>query len=105
MTREQEFKKIAERWDIGIRHCSVWHMMAKHPDHALLVSFGQKAVPWVLQRIADGDYSYHWSMLLAELSGTHPDYEPEVDGGFVKWNDKAAAEAWLRLGIEHGWEK
>jgi hypothetical protein len=98
---EEEFNRVADEWAEGIKFHSLRRMMVKHPAHAKLLAFGAEAVPLVLRRLQT-DHSVNWSLLLSELTGELPGYEPEAEGAFAKINVDALAEAWLGWGRTRG---
>ena len=100
---EMNFHKLAREWQDEIGHCSFWHMMRRHPAAQQIVDMGPKVVPLILKKMRR-DKSIFWSMLLCEITGTKPEYEPDkvAGGGFVAFDVDTFANTWLRWGVENG---
>lgn len=105
MNDKGEFNRLLSNWIAENAVCSFYHMTTKHRDYPRLLAYGKTAVPWVLERIRNGDYDPHMQVLLGHLSGTHPDYTPEtVAPGWGGWKVEELAAAWLAWGKKNGYE-
>jgi len=89
----RQFNELADAWERETRAESFAHRRSMHPAYQRIIGLGPAGVSLVLERMR-WRQSGHWFWALNALTGEDP------AAGLTK--PRAAREAWIRWGIEHG---
>ncbi|HLL89080.1 MAG TPA: hypothetical protein VK324_07230 [Tepidisphaeraceae bacterium] len=89
-----EFESLAGQWERERPRGADVDEMADHPAYRRIVEMGERAVPFLLNRLAQKPG--HWFAALHAITGENP-VPPDAEGKV-----KQMAAAWLRWGSERG---
>lgn len=90
-----EFQILAQEWKTSTAHLSSITEISIHPAYQRIIGMGEKAVPFILQEMADTPY--HWFWALKAITGEDP-VPPEHRGRI-----KLMTEDWLAWGRGKGY--
>ena len=92
---EDRFEKMATEWKRETVLLSSPSQICAHPIFSRLVAFGERAAPWVLERIAED--ASPWFLLLKQIVVSPPDLK-QAEGDIKK-----VRKIWLKWGKERGY--
>ena len=92
----ETFERLADEWELGRPRGADIEQMTKHPAYQRIIAMGDRAVPWLLQRLAEKPD--HWFVALNAITGARP-VRQESRGRI-----KEMAQAWLDWGRQQGYE-
>ena len=93
-TVEQRFRRLAESWRSDVMFLSSIDEMTAHPDYRGIIALGDRAVPLLLQELAEAPD--HWFAALKAITAIDP--VPSTDRGKIG----KMAEAWVQWGKGQG---
>ena len=100
---QEKVNLLVKEWHEGVLFHSGYCHMQKHPNYQKLLDLGTDSVPCILRIMKyEGNYWIALSFLLCDITNEKPEYEPEYEGGFGKFNVKDLANAWIDWGIKRG---
>jgi len=98
-TPVEEIDLLITRYQRASCYHSLPAGMRASDGYSQLVAIGRKAVPALLTKLQD-EPSMSLMLLLSEITGACPDYKPEIEGGFAKFDVQDYAKAWIAWGKE-----
>jgi hypothetical protein len=93
-TLQAKFEKLANEWRRNTTFSSSVTDIVLDPNYQQIIGMGAVAVPLILNELKQSPE--HWFWALAAITGADP-AKNEPDGDI-----EAAAEAWIRWGVERG---
>jgi hypothetical protein len=97
-SEEMEFNRLVEEWKREVRSKSLMVTIAMHPAYQQMVGMGEKALPFIFERIKRADEkTYQWFWALAAITRQNP-IPIELRGKV-----REMARVWLKWGQEHGY--
>ena len=91
----EEFEKLADEWlqnrPLGVDVAQ----MTRHPAYQEIISMGEPAIPWILQRLINKPD--HWFVALYSITGANP-VPPESKGRV-----REMATVWIEWGRQQGY--
>lgn len=91
----EEFEKLADEWlqnrPLGVDVAQ----MTQHPAYQEIISMGEPAIPWILQRLLNKPD--HWFVALHSITGANP-VPPESKGRV-----REMATVWIEWGRQQGY--
>jgi len=80
-----EFNRLVEEWKREVRSKSLMVTIAMHPAYQQMVGMGEKALPFIFERIKRADEkTYQWFWALAAITRQNP-IPIELRGKVRKW--------------------
>ena len=95
-TLEERFRRLSDEWYRAVAHHSSDRIRNNHPAYQEIIALGRPVVPLLLRDLEVN--RRHWFAALRAITGANP-VPSEDAGSFPKM-----AEAWLRWGMEQGYQ-
>jgi hypothetical protein len=90
-SRRAQFDQFVSKWLAETRYFSSISMITSRPEFQKLVSMGEPALRFLLERMAGGDVRLHWFPLLKRIAGSDPvpvesrGVIPEMTNAWLDW--------------------
>jgi hypothetical protein len=95
-TLEEHFRRLEAAWLAAVGYSSSSTVLRNHPAFQEIVGLGEVVVPLMLRDLAERPRLWVWA--LHRITGADP--VPAADRG----NIGKMTDAWLRWGLEHGYQ-
>lgn len=66
----EQFEELADDWTLSTALSSDPTRMFMHRSYQRIIALGPRAVPWIMERVADGEL--HWAWALEMITGAQP---------------------------------